>query len=77
MLEDDAEVMSDAQLSALLADQPQEIQDEILDINSQARDLALQVAMIVTLLAALVGVANAFRMMRLPDPAPEDAPVSA
>jgi MFS family permease len=77
VLEEDAEVMSDAQLSALLADQPQEIQDEILDINSEARDLALQVSMLVTLLAALAGVANAFRMMRLPDPAPVDAPVSA
>jgi hypothetical protein len=35
----------------------------------QTCDLALQVVMVVTLLAALVSVANAFRMMRLPDPA--------
>ena len=77
VLEDDAEVMSDAQLEALLADEPEAIQAEILDINTEARDLSLQVAMLVTLLAALVGVANAFRMMRLPDPAPEGAGISA
>jgi hypothetical protein len=73
VLEEDAEVMSDAQLEALLAGQPEAIQDEILSINTEARDLSLQVAMLVTLLAALVGVANAFRMMRLPDPAPTTA----
>jgi MFS family permease len=70
VLEEDAEVMSDAQLEALLADEPEAIQDEILSINTDARDLSLQIALLVTLLAALVGVANAFRMMRLPDPAP-------
>ena len=63
-------MMSDVQLEALLADQPEAIQDEILDVNTEARDLSLQVALLVTLLAALVGVADAFRMMRLPDPAP-------
>ena len=73
VLEEDAEVMSDVQLEALLADEPEAIQDEILDINTEARDLSLQVAMLVTLLAALIGVANAFRMMRLPDPAPTNA----
>jgi hypothetical protein len=72
-LEEDAEVMSDVQLEALLVDQPEAIADEILDINTEARDLALQVALLGTLLAALVGVANAFRMMRLPDPAPTSA----
>ncbi|MDW5595264.1 MFS transporter [Conexibacter stalactiti] len=68
VLEDDAQVMSDAQLAPLLADQPREIQDEILSINEDARHLALQVALLITLLASLVGLANAFRMMRLPDP---------
>ncbi len=77
VLEDDAQVMSDAQLTQLLAGQPQQIQDEILDINTDARHLALQVALLVTLLAALVGVVNAFRMMRLPDPEPTSAPVLA
>ena len=49
VLEDDAQVMSDAQLEELLAGQPEEIQDEILSINTDARDLALQVALLVTL----------------------------
>ena len=69
----DAQVMSDAQLEELLAGQPEAIQDEILSINTDARDLALQVALLVALLASLVGVVNAFRMMRLPDPAPSAA----
>ena len=73
VLEDDAQVMSDAQLEELLAGQPAGIQDEILSINTDARDLALQVALLVALLASLVGVVNAFRMMRLPDPAPSGA----
>ena len=73
VLEDDAQVMSDAQLNELLAGQPEAIQDEILSINTDARHLALQVALLVALLASLVGVVNAFRMMRLPDPAPSAA----
>ena len=73
VLEDDAQVMSDAQLEELLADEPEAVQDEILSINTDARHLALQVALLVTLIAALGGVANAFRMMRLPDPMPAAA----
>jgi MFS family permease len=70
VLEDDAQVMSDAQLEELLAGQPAEIQDEILSINDDARHLALQVALLVSLIAALIGLFNAVRMMRLPDPQP-------
>ncbi|HET9937474.1 MAG TPA: hypothetical protein VFQ28_01695, partial [Gaiella sp.] len=70
VLEDDAQVMSDAQLEQLLAGQPEAVQDEILSINTDARHLALQVALLVTLLASLVGVVNAFRMLRLPEPVP-------
>ena len=70
VLEDDAQVMSDAQLEELLAGQPEVIQDEIISINTDARNLGLQVALLLTLLAALVGIANAFRMVRLPDPKP-------
>jgi MFS family permease len=73
VLEDDAQVMSDAQLEQLLAGQPEAIQDEILSINEDARHLALQVALLVTLLASLVGVVNGFRMLRLPDPEPSGA----
>ena len=68
VLEDDAQVMSDAQLGQVLEGQPGAVQQEIQSINTEARDLALQVALIVSLLAALAGVAIALRMMRLPDP---------
>jgi EmrB/QacA subfamily drug resistance transporter len=67
-LEDDAEVMSNTRLDELLAGQPEEIQDEILRINTDARPRALQVALLIPILAALTGLFNAFRMMRLPDP---------
>ena len=46
---------------------------EILGINTDARHIALQIALIVPLLAALLGLLNAFRMMRLPDPKPSEA----
>ena len=45
VLEDDAEVMSNAQLAELLEGQPADVQDEILRINTDARPLALQVAL--------------------------------
>ena len=44
----------------------------MFSINDDARHLALQIALLVTLLAALVGVANSVRMIRLPDPEPSD-----
>ncbi len=69
-LEDDAEVLSNTQLEQQLAGQPPEIQDEIIRINTDVRPLALQVALLIPFLAGLVGLFNAFRMVRLPDPAP-------
>jgi EmrB/QacA subfamily drug resistance transporter len=69
-LEDDAEVMSNTQLEELLTGQPEDVQNEIIRINTDARPRALQVALLVPILAALVGLFNAFRMMRLPDPTP-------
>jgi EmrB/QacA subfamily drug resistance transporter len=66
-LEEDAEVVSDTQLQAVLADEPEDVQDEILSINDQARSLSLQVAMLVPVLACLLGLINSFRMVRLPD----------
>lgn len=72
-LEDDAQIMSDAQLQALLADQPPAVRDEIVRINDEARPLALQVALGVPLLAALAGLLVASRMRRLPDPVPSNA----
>lgn len=73
VLEEDAQVMSDAQLEELLAGQPEDVRREVVSINDDARDLALQVALVVSLLAAIAGVALALRMMRLPDPAPSNA----
>ena len=70
VLEDDAQVMSNTQLEELLAGQPEEIKDEIVRINTDARPLALQIALLIPLLAALAGLANAFRMMRLADVEP-------
>jgi hypothetical protein len=67
VLEEDAQVMSDTQLSRLLADEPAAVQDEVLRINTEARDLSLQVALLVPVLAALLGLFNALRMRRLPD----------
>ncbi len=42
--------MSNTQLAALLAGQPPEVQAEIIRINTEARHLALQVALLVPLL---------------------------
>jgi len=39
----------------------------LLKINDDASDLALQVALLVPILAGLLGLFNSFRMMRLPD----------
>ena len=69
-LEDDAEVMSNTQLEELLAGQPADVQAEIVRINTDARPLALQVALAIPLIAALLGLFNGFRMMRLPEPEP-------
>ena len=57
-LEDDAEVMSNTQLEEQLAGQPPEIQDEIIRINTDARPIALQVALLVPILAGLLGLLN-------------------
>jgi hypothetical protein len=67
-LEHDAEVMSNTQLAEQLVGQPPATQQEIVRINTEARPLALQVALVIPILAALIGLFNSFRMMRLPDP---------
>jgi hypothetical protein len=72
-LEDDAEVMTNTKLEELIAGEPEAIQDEIVRINTDARPFALQVALLIPILAGLVGLFNSFRMMRLPDPAPSSA----
>jgi MFS family permease len=67
-LNDDAELMTNTKLEQQISGQPQDIQDEIIRINTDARPIALQVALLVPIIAALLGLANSFRMMRLPDP---------
>ena len=69
-METNAEVMSNTQLQQQITDQPQDVQDEVLAINTDARNLSLQVALLVPTVAALLGLANSLRMMRLPDITP-------
>ena len=72
-LEENAEVMTNTHLEELLAGQPAEVQEEILRINTDARPIALQLALLIPLIAALLGLVNGFRMTRLPDPEPSSA----
>jgi MFS family permease len=72
-LEEDAEIMTNTQLEQQLAGQPADIQEEIIRINTEARHLALQVALLIPLLAGLIGLVNSLRMKRLPDPKPSEA----
>ena len=69
-LEHDAEVMSDSQLQQQIADEPKSVQAEVLAINRRARNTSLQVALLVPAIASLLGLANSFRMLRLPDITP-------
>jgi hypothetical protein len=61
-------VLSNTKLEKQIAGQPPAIRDEIIRINTDARPLALQVALLVPLLAGLLGLLNGFRMVRRPDP---------
>jgi MFS family permease len=66
-LEDDAQVMSNAQLDELLVTKPKVVKDEILHINSEARSISLQVALLIPIVAGAIGILNSFRMMKLTD----------
>jgi EmrB/QacA subfamily drug resistance transporter len=72
-LEDNAEVMTNTHLEELLAGQPADVKAEILHINTEARPRALQIALLVPLIASLLGLVNGFRMTRLPDLEPSAA----
>jgi hypothetical protein len=72
-LEDNAEVMSNSQLDQRITGQPPAVEAEVLSINNDARNLSLQVALLVPLLAGLLGLVNSFRMLRLPDLKPSAA----
>ena len=71
VLDEDAEVMSTTALEAQLAGEPEAIQDEVIRINDEARSRALQVALLVPLLAGLIGLFNSFRMVGLPEVKPK------
>jgi EmrB/QacA subfamily drug resistance transporter len=69
-LQEDAEVMSNTALAEQISGQPPEVEAEVLAINDSARNRSLQVALLVPLLACLLGLVNSFRMLRLPDVKP-------
>ena len=69
-LEKNAEVMTNTHLEELLVGQPPDVKAEILHINTKARPLALQIALLIPFIAALLGLVQGFRMTRLPDPEP-------
>ena len=71
VLEEDAEVMSTTALEAQLAGEPEAIQDEVIRINDEARSRGLQVALLVPLLAGLIGLFNSFRIVGLPEVKPK------
>ncbi|TML67694.1 MAG: MFS transporter [Actinobacteria bacterium] len=72
-LQKNAEVLSNTHLDTLLASQPKDVHDEIIRINTEARPLALQIALMIPLLAGLLGFFNGVRMTRLPDLEPSAA----
>ncbi|MFL6131966.1 MAG: MFS transporter [Nocardioidaceae bacterium] len=73
VLEDDAEVMSNTQLAQQITGQPAAVEAEVVAINHDARNRSLQIALLVPLLAALAGLGNSFRMLRLPDQKPSSS----
>ena len=73
VLEEDAQIMSNASLQELLAGQPEATQAEIIRINTDARPRALQIALLVPFIASILGLVISFRMMRLPDIKPSAA----
>ena len=62
--------MTNTQLAELLRSEPPAVQQEVIRINTEARPVALQVALGIPILAALLGLLNSFRMSRLPELAP-------
>jgi MFS family permease len=76
-LQKNAEVMTNTHLEELLAGQPEDVKTEILRINTDARPIALQIALLIPLIAALLGLFNGFRMTRLPDLEPSSDAESA
>ncbi|MGW5309339.1 MFS transporter [Nocardia thailandica] len=74
VLEDDAQIMSNTELESLLATESPATRDEIIRINTDARPLALQAALLVPILAGLAGLLTSLRMVRQPDAPPAAQP---
>jgi EmrB/QacA subfamily drug resistance transporter len=72
-LETGAEVMSNTALAEQIVGRPPDVEAEILAINDQSRNRSLQVALLIPVLAALLGLGNSFRMLKLPDVKPSAA----
>lgn len=65
-LELSAEVVSNSQLQSNISGEPQNVQNEVLAINKTATHRALQIALLVPLIAAIIGTIISFRMEKLP-----------
>lgn len=76
-LEHDAQLMSDTQLQTQISKQPENVQQAILQINTEARQVALQAALLVPIIAGLIGIFLSFKMVKLPDIKPSKAVESA
>src|SRR4249920_3382507 len=61
-LEHDAEVMTNTALDALLVTQPPDVKAEMIRINTEARPFALQVALLIPIIASLLGFLVSLRM---------------
>ena len=72
-LQEDAQLMSNSQLAAQIEGQPAEVEAEIIRINTEARPIALQVALLVPLLSGLLGLAVSTGMLRQKDVEPSAA----
>lgn len=72
-LQADAQIMSNTQLEEQLAGQPPDVEAEIIRINTEARPVALQAALLVPLFAGLLGLLVSLGMMRQRDVAPSAA----
>ena len=70
-LDEDAQLMSNTGLEEAIVGQQPDVEAEIIRINTEARPIALQVALLVPLIAGLIGLFNSFRMIRLPDVKPK------
>jgi len=72
-LDQNAELLSNSDLQAQIADQPADVQAEIIRINTEARPIALQISLLVPLLVGIFGFLASLRMARLPDIKPSAA----